>query len=93
MAVFVTFALLTNTVGVKLFTLFGVTLPVSILWYPLTFLTTDVVSEVYGARRARYLVIMGFGMSLVLLAFSLIGIAFAIEVPGFAGYKRPRLLR
>jgi hypothetical protein len=36
---------------------------------------------------------MGFGMSLVLLAFSLIGIAFAIEVPGFAGYKRPRLLR
>jgi uncharacterized integral membrane protein (TIGR00697 family) len=75
MALFVTFVLLTNTVGVKLFTVVGVTLPVSILWYPLTFLVTDIVSEVYGARRARYLVLMGFGMSLVLLAFSLIGIA------------------
>ncbi|MDX1388421.1 MAG: queuosine precursor transporter [Acidobacteriota bacterium] len=75
MAVFVTFVVLTNTVGVKLFTIAGVTLPVSIIWYPLTFLVTDVVSEVYGPRRARLLVVMGFMMSVVLLAFSQIGIA------------------
>jgi uncharacterized integral membrane protein (TIGR00697 family) len=75
MAVFVTFVLLTNTVGVKLFTLWGMTLPVSIVWYPLTFLITDIVSEVYGAARARFLVISGFLMSLLLLAFSQIGIA------------------
>lgn len=74
MAIFVTFVLLTNTAGVKLFTAFGRILPVSILWYPLTFLVTDIVSEMYGARRARFLVIMGFAMSVVLLAFSLIGI-------------------
>jgi len=74
-AVFVTFVLLTNTVGVKLFTIWGLTLPVSVVWYPLTFLVTDIVSEVYGARRARFLVIMGFAMSLLLLAFSLVGIA------------------
>jgi len=75
MALFVTFVVLTNTVGVKLFTLFGVTLPVSILWYPLTFLITDVVSEVYGTSRARFLVLTGFAMSLLLLAFSLIGVS------------------
>jgi uncharacterized integral membrane protein (TIGR00697 family) len=75
MALFVTLVLLTNTVGVKLFTLVGVTLPVSILWYPLTFLITDIVSEIYGARRARWLVITGFAMSVVLLVSSLIGIA------------------
>jgi len=75
MALFVTFVLLTNTVGVKLFALLGVTLPVSILWYPLTFLLTDIVSEVYGASRARYLVLTGFGMSVLLLGYSLIGIA------------------
>ncbi|MCH8021389.1 queuosine precursor transporter [candidate division KSB1 bacterium] len=74
MAVFVTFVVLTNTVGVKLFTAFGLVLPVSIIWFPLTFLITDIVSEMYGARRARFLVIMGFCMSLLLLAFSLIGI-------------------
>lgn len=73
-AVFVTFVVLTNTVGVKLFTAFGTVLPVSIIWFPLTFLITDIVSEMYGARRARFLVIMGFCMSLLLLAFSLIGI-------------------
>jgi uncharacterized integral membrane protein (TIGR00697 family) len=83
MALFVTFVLLTNTVGVKLFTLGGVTLPVSIIWYPLTFLITDIVSEVYGARRARFLVITGFTMSLVLLAFSLIGIG----LPVAASYR------
>jgi uncharacterized integral membrane protein (TIGR00697 family) len=73
-ALFVTFVILTNTVGVKLFEVGGRILPVSILWYPLTFLLTDIVSEVYGAGRARYLVVMGFGMSVVLLAFSLIGV-------------------
>lgn len=74
MAVFVTFVLLTNTVGVKLFTAFGRTLPVSIVWFPLTFLITDIVSEIYGSRRAQFVVIMGFAMSLILLGFSIIGI-------------------
>jgi len=75
MTLFATLVVLTNTVGVKLFTLFGVTLPVSIVWYPATFLITDVVSEIYGARRASILVIAGFSMSLFLLGFSLVGIA------------------
>ena len=77
MAVFVTFVVLTNSVGVKLFSAFGMTLGLSIVWYPLTFLITDIVSELYGPRRASYLVIMGFGMSVVLLVFSLIGISLA----------------
>ena len=74
-AVFVTFVVLTNSVGVKLFTLFGWTLPVSIIWYPLSFLVTDIVSEIYGAKRARMMVLLGFAMSLLLLGFSLLGIA------------------
>jgi uncharacterized integral membrane protein (TIGR00697 family) len=78
MAVFVTFVVLTNTAGVKLFTVWGYNLPVSIIWYPLTFLVTDLVSEIYGEKKARLLVIMGFAMSLVLLGFSLIGIALPV---------------
>jgi uncharacterized integral membrane protein (TIGR00697 family) len=74
-ALFVTLVVLTNTVGVKLFTVGGVTLPVSIVWYPLTFLVTDIVSEIYGSRRARYLVLTGFAMSVLLLLVSLIGVA------------------
>jgi uncharacterized integral membrane protein (TIGR00697 family) len=75
LAVFVTFIVLTNTVGVKLFAVGRLTLPVSIVWYPLTFLITDIVSEVYGAHRARMLVALGFAMSAVLLGFSLLGVA------------------
>ncbi len=74
MVVFVAFVLLTNTIGTKLFSFMGYTLPVSILWYPFTFLITDIVSEMYGSKRARFLVIMGFATSIMLLAFSMIGI-------------------
>ena len=74
-ALFATIVVLTNTVGAKLFMVGGLTLPVSILFYPLTFLVTDVVSEIYGARRAGFLVISGFTMSLLLLGTSLMGIA------------------
>lgn len=78
LSIFVTFVVLTNTVGVKLFTVWGRTYGVSILWYPLTFLLTDIVSEIYGAKRAQFMVIMGFAMSVVLLMFSLIGIALPV---------------
>lgn len=35
-----------------------------VLPYPLTFLCTDFVSELYGRRRANYLVLMGFSVNL-----------------------------
>ena len=75
MGVFVTFVVLTNTVGVKLFSLGGLVLPVSVVWFPLTFLITDITSEVFGKKRASSMVIMGFAMSIVLLLFVLIGIS------------------
>lgn len=74
---FTTLLVLTNIVGVKLFeltlpfTVFGsssVTLPTGLVTYPLTFLVTDVVSEIYGQRRADVMVWIGFAMSLVMLA-------------------------
>ena len=74
MAVFVTFVVLTNTIGVKLFSAGSYVLPVSIIWFPLTFLITDITSEIFGERRSGFLVIMGFAMSVVLLAFVNIGI-------------------
>lgn len=75
MGVFVTFVVLTNTIGVKLFTVGNLVLPVSVVWFPLTFLLTDITSEVYGEKRAAFMVIFGFAMSVVLLLFVLVGIA------------------
>ena len=42
-------------------------LTTGILTYPLTFLFTDLVSEVYGKKRADFMVVMGFLMSLLML--------------------------
>jgi uncharacterized integral membrane protein (TIGR00697 family) len=82
-ALFVCLVVLTNTVGTKLFPLGPLTLPVSIFCFPLTFLVTDVVSEIFGERQARYFVVLGFSMTLVLLALVLIG----LSLPPATGYQ------
>ncbi len=66
---FVTLLLLTNIVGVKLFVspINGAALTTGILIYPFTFLVTDMVSEVYGKRRADFMVLIGFIMSCLML--------------------------
>ena len=89
MAVFVVVLLLSNIIGVKLFLAFPellpagffgepITLTTGIFCYPITFLLTDIVSEVYGRRRATLMVITGFFVSLVSLAL----IQIAIALPG-----------
>ena len=46
-----------------------VTVAAGILPYPITFLVTDLLSELYGRKRANFAVVLGFVMSLGLLAF------------------------
>lgn len=56
-----------------------VVVAVGILPYPLTFLVTDLISELYGRQRANFAVLLGFFVSLGLLV--LIGVGKA--VPSF----------
>ena len=64
---------LTNIIGVKLFQgPFNPTahaLTTGIITYPLTFLLTDVVSEIWGLKKANAMVLIGFLMSFVMLIF------------------------
>jgi len=50
------------------FTVFGVSVPmplaVGVLPYPITFLCTDLISELYGRKRASNVVWVGFGLNL-----------------------------
>lgn len=78
-SLFVVVLVLTNIIGTKLFLLFTEggpgflfdgapwTLTTGIITYPLTFLITDLVSELWGRRRANFMVIEGFLMSLMML--------------------------
>ncbi|MFT7464330.1 MAG: uncharacterized PurR-regulated membrane protein YhhQ (DUF165 family) [Pseudohongiellaceae bacterium] len=49
-------------------------LTTGIVTYPLTFLCTDIVSEVYGRRRADRMVMVGFGCSLAMLVVLALGV-------------------
>lgn len=79
-AMFVVLLVLTNIIGIKLFQApfnpsFALT--TGIITYPFTFLITDIVSEVYGKRRADFMVLIGFGMSLLMLLI----VQIAMRVP------------
>jgi hypothetical protein len=76
--VFVSSLILANSLVFKLFDvplpLVGTaTLSAGILPYPVTFLVTDLVSELYGRKRANQLVWLGFAMSLYMLVLLQIG--------------------
>ena len=78
-ASFAVILVLTNIIGTKLFYLFPeggpswfnggepVTLTAGIITYPLTFWLTDIVSELWGRRKANLMVWIGFGTSLLML--------------------------
>ena len=71
-----------NILGVSRFldmsvTLFGVRIPlllaVGVLPYPITFLCTDFISELYGRRRASFVVWVGLGLNLWVVLFLWLG--------------------
>lgn len=55
------------------FTLFNVDIPfviaIGVLPYPITFLCTDLISELYGKKRANWVVWMGLGLNFWVLFF------------------------
>ena len=55
-AIFIAGLISANTLGSKITTLFGVAVSVGIFAYPLTFLMTDAIAEVYGKKKAKQLV-------------------------------------
>ena len=90
---------LTNIVGVKLFHLFPegrpawvpgegpLTLTSGIITYPMTFVLTDLVAELWGRKRANFMVLLGFAMSLLMLAI----IKLASVLPPSAIWSNPSL--
>tara|TARA_B100000035_G_scaffold112281_2_gene95270 strand:+ start:291 stop:971 length:681 start_codon:yes stop_codon:yes gene_type:complete len=81
---FITMIVLTNIIGVKLFEIFPnllknpITLTTGIITYPITFLITDIVCEVFGKKKASLMVIFGFFASLLSLVF----INISVILPG-----------
>jgi queuosine precursor transporter len=73
-SLFITSLIMANILGIsKFFEFMGLMIPVGIIPYPVTFLVTDIVSEVYGKKRANYLVLTGFFMNIFLVLIMTLG--------------------
>ena len=59
-AVFITALISANIIAVKLVVIFGEVLPAAIVIFPISYIVGDVLTEVYGFRRARAVIWLGF---------------------------------
>ena len=64
---FVTCLITANIITVKLISVWGWVVPAGIIAYPLTFLFTDVITELYGRKTASRVVWLGFGASILMV--------------------------
>jgi len=65
---------LLNVIGITRFVQLGpMALAVGVLPYPLTFLCTDLVCELYGRARANFLVSVGLGLNFFILGVLFLG--------------------
>jgi uncharacterized integral membrane protein (TIGR00697 family) len=64
-AVFITCLIIANIIAVKLVNVFGLTVPAGIIIFPISYICGDVLTEVYGYRRARQVIWLGFGCNLL----------------------------
>ena len=65
---------LLNVIGITRFVQLGpMALAVGVLPYPLTFLCTDLICELYGRSRANFLVTVGLGLNFFILLVLVLG--------------------
>ncbi len=73
-AVFFASMTLLNVIGLTRFVQLGpLALAVGILPYPLTFLVTDIISEIYGRSRANFVVWVGLGLNFFVISVLFLG--------------------
>ena len=73
---YVTCLLLSNLVAGKLWAVSeSVTLPAAVILFPVTYILGDIFTEVYGFKKARFIIWLGFGCSFFAVLVYLVTIA------------------
>lgn len=76
LAVYLTSLIAANTLGLKIMPFpFGLHLSVGVFMFPVVFLMTDVIGEIYGKRMARLFVLAGFVSTALFVLYSFISLA------------------
>ncbi len=73
-AIFVTSLIVSNIIAVKLFSLGPIFLPAGTIFFPVSYIFGDVLTEVYGYARARQVIWIGFACNLFAVAVIVISI-------------------
>ncbi|WP_139491447.1 queuosine precursor transporter [Brevibacillus dissolubilis] len=66
---FITLLVVANIVSTKVISVWGMILPAAVIGYPLTYLLTDAISELYGEKNAKQVVYAGFFANLLMIVF------------------------
>lgn len=75
--VYVACLLISNVTAVKTFSLGPFSLPAAVLLFPIVYIVNDLLAEVYGFKKARNAIYLGFILNL----FMVIYFSIAIELP------------
>jgi uncharacterized integral membrane protein (TIGR00697 family) len=85
MAAFVTVLICSNVIGAtKLFTVFGRSFTAGVLFFPISYVFGDMLTEVYGYARARRVTWAGFG-AMIFVSFMSAFIVWLPPAPGWDG--------
>ena len=72
-AVFVTCLITANIISVKLIHVFGLVLPAGILIFPVSYISGDILTEVYGYAEARRVIWLGFFCNFIVVIAAWLG--------------------
>ena len=76
LALYLTSLFAANTLGLKIMPfIFGAHLSVAVFSFPIVFLMTDVIGEVYGKKIAKLFVLAGFICTALFIAYSFLSLA------------------
>ncbi len=73
LTIFISSLVVCNVISFKLWSFMGLVLAAGTIAYSITFLCTDLISEVYGRRAAQQAVVCGFIANVVLVALVYLG--------------------
>lgn len=73
-ASFITALIMANILSVKLFNFFGIVVDAGLIAYPITFLVTDIIGEVWGKKAAIHVIVSGFWCALLVIVLEALAI-------------------
>ena len=73
--------IISNILAFKTFTFFDVVLPCAVIVFPVIYIVNDILAEIYGFKKARRVIFLGFIMNL--LAVILYNVAIWLPAPVF----------